>query len=212
MICYNLNGVKYEKIYLIIIMILLIFTGCSYNEKETELSSKNDREYIINQKIDVNKSIENSLGDIIRKFVNKDYINDDYTLIVSRSTNDEEEITKIYDLYFKLGGIRTNIGYTVFVKNNIVTSVYDNMGNVDIDKLKSSDKGEIVSSKVMSFTDDNKEAIREKVLSNKNINRKIINEEFMYNIYINKTYYITIYEDIDSGTNATSVDYYIEEL
>lgn len=192
-----------RKLLIISILILVLITGCKSNAN----TSSDNREYVVNKKISDNEKIEDVFQELITSKIDKNFKIDDY-IIQTATSNYEDDSTEIYDLYFKIGEVRTNIGYTIFVENNKVTSIYNNLGNYNTESLKK--KKDIINKKVAKLTDKEKEKIKEKVLSNYD-NRTIDRDEIIYIVEEDAVYYMITYIDVDEG-NALSMDSYFEKL
>ena len=192
-----------RKLLIISILILVLITGCKSNAN----TSSDNREYVVNKKISDNEKIEDVFQELITSKIDKNFKIDDY-IIQTATSNYEDDSTEIYDLYFKIGEVRTNIGYTIFVENNKVTSIYNNLGNYNTESLKN--KKDIINKKAAKLTDKEKEKIKEKVLSNYD-NRTIDRDEIIYIVEEDTVYYMITYIDVDEG-NALSMDSYFEKL
>lgn len=197
-----------KKIYLLLFIILL--TGCNQKKEITIPKDDNTGGIKINQKVD-GTNIKEEIGNIIKNKVNKYFDNNDFIVRTSASEDVTNNIrTDIYDFNLKLNEIRTTIGYTVFVIDNTVTTIYNNMNGYSIDTLKNSDKAIISKSKVDSYTIDKKNEAKQKVLNKDNIT--IISDEFIYNVNEDKTYYSIYYEHTDPLSGSMYADVYMEEL
>lgn len=182
------------------------------------IAENDNREHIINATIDDKLSKESNieilLGNIIKSKVSSNFNQDDFIVKTSQEqfvNSKNTEVTKIYDFYLKIGGIRTNIGYTVFVEGNTVTSIYDNMKNYDVTTLKANNIMTI-KEKSQNFSESRIVNMRAKALNRGDYITTILDEEKIYNVEENKTYYIIVVKETDSITQNSSVDYYTEEL
>ncbi len=218
------------KKIIISILIVLLLVGCSnktneekipdYNPGDTLPSPYDDpnREHIVNIKLDYNSNdVLSLIGKIIKENVYKDFDINDYVVESSKSEsvdeNGNEEATYIYDYVFTLGGAKTNIAYTVFVENNVVTKIYDNMQGYDAKEIKNSKKAKKIESKIKELTESKKEKIRAAALKNDS-KRKITSEEVRYDIKNDYLYYSiqVLVTEKSEDFNSYWVDIYEEEI
>ena len=198
------------KKIIISIFIVLFFVGCTnktndqkeneedfvtYNELElnTDIDDNPNREHIINKKINYSSNdVVSPIGEIIKENVYKDFDINDYVVESSKSEqvdeNGNKETTYIYDYVFTLGGAKTELAYTVFVENNVVTKIYDNMQGYDAAELKKSSKAEEISTRIKNLTEERKEKMR-KIALKDDSNSKITSEHIRYDVKKDRLYY-----------------------
>lgn len=141
----------------------------------------------------------------INKLINKEF-NEEYTtkdFIIETATTDDGII---YDYYLAINGIKTNVGYTVFVSNNRVVSIIDNMKENTMESLRYQLNSKLMSKK-NSF---DKEEIKKDALSRIDINYSSnileIYDEFMfYDVDLQKTYYIVLVKSTDPIFSTHSI-------
>lgn len=186
------------------------------------------REYIANDKenilsYDINKNLNisnlsqsdkmNSIGNIIKKTINDDFNINDF--IVETAQNDNGII---YDYYYTVNGIKTNVGYTVFVNSDEtkIETIVDNMNdiNTSISTLEVTD----IQSRTNLLSESRIESMREKAIATTNTSdsnspvRTIIDEYKYYDIKENKLYYNIVVEVVDPIPNTKAIEYYKEEI
>lgn len=164
---YSTSGIVQNRVY--------GTTGAVINSVTLPLSKTlvNDpREYVINENIDsyAKSSKEMLIGDLIKQYVNKDFVNADYIVKVDQADTDEE-VKTIYNYVLAINGIETNIGYTVFANEDSskVNKIYDNTQNIDISDIKA--KTDFISSRTISKTKI--DSIKNSILAQNSSNGKI---------------------------------------
>ena len=215
------------------ILIVLFLVGCTNktNEpKEKEESKESsgeliltnddedrpDRENIINIKLDNNSNdVISPIGKIIKEKVYKDFDINDYVVTKSQSEVEDEngvrEVTDIYDYGFVLGGATTTIGFTVFVENNVVTRIYNNLNGYDVTKLKNSDKEKEIILKIKNFGEEKKERIKSEIIKTyKNV--ELTDEYIIYDIKKDYLFYSVGMLGTDPGIGSQWFDYYEQEI
>lgn len=142
------------------------------------------------------------------KTINSQFKLDDY-IIESTSNKDGT----IYDYYYTINGIKTNIGYTVFEDNYNNIKIVDNTTNYNLASLTKNHSKKIydLEKKI------NQVSIREKALENSKIeymdeNKEIFNEYKYYNVDDNKLYYIVEVKVTDPTFGTYSIVTYKEEI
>ena len=211
------------KKIIISIFIVLFLVGCSnktnepkekeefetYNEIELDIGEDYpDREHIINIILNNSSNVETQIGEIIKEKVYNDFDINDFKVFKSQSESNNK-IIYIYDYGFVLEGAETDIGYTVFVENNKVTKVYDNMQGYVAKELKESSKAKEISTRLKNFTETRKEEMRKFALeSESNSNKKITGETVRYDVKKDRLYYsieITVTDSPDSEYQSIGV-------
>ena len=205
---YSNSAIKNTRLYgnEKLIIKFSIIAGINLPEKTEKLSS-----YTVNQKLDIagldSIAKQRSIGEIIRTNVNENFNIDDF--IVETAENDSGII---YDYYYTVNGIKTNIGYTVFIdsKETKIMNIVDNMNNIplkkDVNKIYldpqnlSENRLQIMRDKATAVNDDSL------------ISKKIIDEYKYYDIKNNKLYYNIVVESIDMIPQTKSIEYYQEEI
>lgn len=87
--------------------------------------------YLINKEIDDDNEYDEMI-DIINDKFNTNLESENF--IITKSISNENDI---YDYMYSIDKkIKTTIGYTFFVKNGVIDTVYDNTKNLDYDTLK----------------------------------------------------------------------------
>ena len=88
------------------------------------------------------------LSKIIIDNINKEFSEKNYLIEVANN-----DFGKIYDLYFMIDNVKTNIGYTIFVnKDNVVTDIYDNMnGYKESELLKNNNISNVLKENSTNF-------------------------------------------------------------
>ena len=179
-------------------------TGAKINnvyELETMSIKNNDiSEIYINEKLSDKTISENQISNIIASKVNKQFDAADF--IVESAVNDDGII---YDYYLKINNIKTNIGYTVFTSNNVVTKIVDNMKNNEINSLKLAVNSKLSVKKIVD-----KELLKSKALEKVDYNYSTdvleIYDDFMiYDVETGKTYYIVLVKATDPIFNTHSI-------
>lgn len=154
--------------------------------------NEDDREHNFNINIsNMNDSeILNVIYDNIKESVDNNFDSKNY--IVEINNSDE---TKIIDLVFVEKEIRTKLGFTIFIEDNMITKIYDNMKNIDVLELKNKlsinlQKNMYSISRITPFIDNN----TFNIISTKEYN--------YYDDETNNIYHIINYEleNIEDGT------------
>ena len=154
--------------------------------------NEDDREHNFNINIsNMNDSeILNVIYDNIKESVDNNFDSKNY--IVEINNSDE---TKIIDLVFVENEIRTKLGFTIFIEDNMITKIYDNMKNIDVLELKNKlsinlQKNMYSISRITPFIDNN----TFNIISTKEYN--------YYDDETNNIYHIINYEleNIEDGT------------
>ena len=161
---------------------------------------KNIKDIKINKQL-INTEYKKQIADIIKTNINDDFNINDF--IIEKAENNDGII---YDFYLKINEVKTDIGYTVFVSNNVVTNVIDNMKGNDINSLKSKLSNILTIKKNLL----NKEALQNKALSTININYysdklELYDDFTLYETDSGKTYYIVLVKATDSIFNTHSI-------
>ncbi len=196
---YNTTTVKNTKLYGntgATLKSISNFEVQSNNQDELKI-----KEYNMYTKLDSKTSKENQMENIIKSKLSKEFNLEDF--IVETAVNDEGTI---YDYYLKIDGVKTNIGYTVFVSNNNVTKIVDNMNGYTSSSLKSSVKNKI-SVKKSSI---NKEELKKQALNTEDPNYstdslELYDDFMMYDVENGKTYYIILVKATDPIFNTHSI-------
>ena len=183
---YLFNNIKNTKTYGNTNLQLLSFSGYSlqqpnsFTNKYTPSLNIADRsEYQTSIAITENNVLE-KINFLIKNQFNNEFNEEDYILKI---TNNEDMI--IYDLILNVNDVYAELGYTIFVENSIITNIFDNTQNLDINVIK------------------------QNILNNSdNLEKNIFMESEMlvYDFNDNKFYKYTEIEDIDtSGAKRYSV-------
>lgn len=175
------------------------------------------RRHIINEKINTNdfsdqelSVMKEKISKIIISNINSNFLSEDYTIEKAQNNNG-----KIYDLYFTVNNVKTNLGYTIFtnVDGTMITEIYDNMNGYDNIELKNS-KTKMVQQKLDKLNASTSQIINKKALQNtmnEGIKQTIEGSFNYYNIDENKVYHIVqVKAELSPGTY--SILDYKEEL
>ncbi len=146
--------------------------------------------------------------------LNVDFNPDDY--IIESAINDNGII---YDYYYTVNGIKTNIGYTVFTNydSTKIFRIVDNMNGINTKSLSNTNTNGI-QAKSKRLTSDLVNSMKEKALEisgeiNYNTPTKTIIDEYKYyDILENKLYYNIVVEIVDPIPNTKTIEYYMEEI
>lgn len=107
----------------------LSYSYLNQNKKYYEVEKENN-EIRINKKLS-NIDYENQIADIIKNRINNNFDINDYEVTISKSDN-----KTIIDYIYKVNGIIVELGYTAFVENGFITSIFDNTENRNLLELK----------------------------------------------------------------------------
>lgn len=159
----------------------------SLNRTVINEKSSDPREYVINQNIDsaTKTSKEMIIGNLIKQYVNKDFINADYIVKVDQAESNED-VKTIYNYVLVINGIETNIGYTVFANadSSKITKIYDNTQNIDVSTIKS--KANSISTKTISKTKI--DSVKNTILAQNYSSISKVNYNSMNELYTSKNY------------------------
>lgn len=173
-----------------------------------------NRKHIINQEYDINinsiQNIKTKIVNIINNKISKDITESDFTIEMAENDNG-----KIYDLYFMINGIKTNLGYTIFTnkEGTIITDIYDNMNSYKTSTLKK-ERTEIIRQKLENTIDLNKikkNTLKMAKAENMSLTVSVINSFKYYNVDEEKMYQITQVK-VGLDTDAYSIIDYKTEL
>ena len=94
--------------------------------------SNGSASYYNEYKVDkYSNNVIDTITEAIKEKINKKFDINDF--VVTKSISNEKEI---YDIGLVVNNIKVNVGYTVFVQNNIVQKIYDNTYNQNINEIK----------------------------------------------------------------------------
>ena len=168
------------------------------------------KEFNVNESILLKTKIEglnkiNVVGNIIKSKVNSKFDIKDY--IIETVENSDGVI---YDFYYAVDGIKTNVGYTIFMNNEetLVKKIVDNFTNVELVNKPS-------KLNILSSIDFNTQEIKQTALekySNDSYELEIVDEYKYYDIINDKLYYIVDIKQTDKLFNTSAILSYIEEL
>ena len=154
----------------------------------------------------VNK--ETAVGNMIKSKVNSNFNNSDF--IVEKVENSDGVI---YDFYYTVDGIKTNVGYTVFMNNDetFINKIIDNTKDFNIsNRITKSSVNNIDSLNDQKIKEIKAEALKE--FYNPSFNLEIVDEYKYYDILNNKLYYIVDVKQTDPLFNTSMILSYIEEI
>ncbi len=214
---YTHNDIKNTKVWGGSTKVPIYSTSNNYEVMSDEnlLSAKldnNRREYAINIKVSKTDDIKESLIKFIKERINKQFDISNYMVNITSSENaDDNSITTVYDFIYKINGVKTNIGYTASVENDVITYIYDNMNGHTENELKNI---RISKSKVGTLNSiaKSKEEMRLNSLNSMDYIRTISDEEVIYNVDEKKLYYVITVRETDVNTNNVSINQYVEEI
>ncbi len=181
----------------------------------TKSVSIDDRRHIINESYNVNsysvQEVKSKIVELIKNNISVDVDENDF--IIEMAENDSG---RIYDLYFTINGVKTDLGYTTFTneKGTIITDIYDNMNHYKSSMLKI-ERTQIVKQKLSDINEKNsieisKDALKEVKKDNKDTSVSIINSFNYYHVEDEKLYQITqVKVELDTG-GYSIVDYKTE--
>lgn len=209
---YSSSEIKNTRIYGLENTTINLSDGSSYSTKNINLKEYNFNTKILLSNLNVNEK-KLLVGDVIKSSIDNDFISDDYTFEVSNNN-----FGKIYDYYLTINGIKTKLGYTVFLnkEETKVLSIIDNMKNINIIDTKINNQSRIkstmdnllvkqiekVKNEIFSFTSE---------LDSSTLTRSIINEYKYFNVEDDKLYHIIQVKEIDKIFDTTSIiDYKVE--
>lgn len=156
-----------------------------------------NRKNTINEPYNTNSSslqeIKSKIISLIKENIDKEINENDF--IIETAQNDSG---KIYDLYFTINGVKTSLGYTVFINHDgtIITDIYNNMNNYAPETLKK-EKNLTIENKLnkittTKFNEINKNAINIVKLENFNATTEVVDTFNYYNVSEEKLYQITL--------------------
>lgn len=94
--------------------------------------SNGSTSYYNEYKVDkYSNNVIDTITEVIKEKINKNFDIKDF--VVTKSISNEKEI---YDIGLVVNNIKVNVGYTVFVQNNVVQKIYDNTYNQNINEIK----------------------------------------------------------------------------
>ena len=94
--------------------------------------SNGSASYYNEYKVDkYSNNVIDTITEVIKEKINKNFDIKDF--VVTKSISNEKEI---YDIGLVVNNIKVNVGYTVFVQNNVVQKIYDNTYNQNINEIK----------------------------------------------------------------------------
>lgn len=174
---------------------------------------------IDNRKTSVNKEVENLnnlnsekvkdiISDIIIKSVNQDFDSSNYTMEIANN-----DYGNIYDLYFMINGVKTNLGYTIFTnqEKTMITDIYNNMNHNDENKVIAN-KADEIKNKLSVFTSEKSIQFKSKALvdaKNKNIDAtiEVVNDFAYYHVGEEQLYHITTVKITLQNGASSIIDY-----
>ncbi len=208
---YSSSAIKSTKIYG-----FSNITISSSSLPEFETMDESVSSYTLNKKIsNVSKdNFKSVIENEIKMNLNVDFNPDDY--IIESAINDNGII---YDYYYTVNGIKTNIGYTVFTNydSTKIIRIVDNMNGINTKSLSNTNTNGI-QAKSKRLTSDLVNSMKEKALEisgeiNYNTPTKTIIDEYKYyDILENKLYYNIVVEIVDPIPNTKTIEYYMEEI
>ena len=95
------------------------------------LNKKNEYNYNIGLNSNKDSEIYEKISELIESDINKDFDINDFNIEISSSNGKD-----IYDFGFKLNKINVELGYTVFIENNIIKKIYDNTEGINLNNIK----------------------------------------------------------------------------
>ena len=96
------------------------------------LNKKNEYNYNIGLNSNKDSEIYEKISELIKSDINKDFDINDFNIEISSSNGKD-----IYDFGFKFNKINVELGYTVFIENNIIKKIYDNTEGINLNNIKS---------------------------------------------------------------------------
>ena len=169
-------------------------------------------------KVYSSSNVESKLSEIYKNFDRNNYIvekNTSYCYDINTNLPTEENV--YYDYKLKIGDYITNAGYTVKLKNGVISEIYDN--NIDLDKQeelleKSYNFNANISKENISMY---KSDLNKRVTAKYNNKIEVIGNEsiFYYDIENNKKYVVISCEseiEIDGEKGGKSIDSVMYEI
>lgn len=180
----------------------------NFDEKSLEI-----KEYMVNKDI-ADRNINLSILNEINNLFDSKYLEDDFIIEVAHPDN-----YNIYDFYYNVDGVKTNIGYTVFVDNNNqkIIKIIDNMDNYaeSIDSTRESIHQRLKSSLIseQKISEFRKNAVKQDIKNLETMpSKKIINEYMYFDVKNEKLYYNIDVEIVDPIINTKAIETYFNEI
>lgn len=182
----------------------------------TKSASIDNRRHSINEPYNVNlysiQDVKSKIVELIKNNINNNVNENDFIIEMAENNGG-----KIYDLYFTINGIKTNLVYTAFTNESgtVITDIYDNMNNYEISTLKN-ERTQFIKQKLANTNNKNLNEISTNALkkvqeANKNTEANIITVFNYYNVEDEKLYQITQVK-VETDTGAYSIIDYKTEL
>lgn len=209
---YSSNAIKNTRVYGNTSQ--SVFPSSINNPSYKSSTSNDNRRNIVNipftKKYDDKTELDLAkieLSKIIIDNINKEFSEKNYLIEVANN-----DFGKIYDLYFMIDNVKTNIGYTIFVnKDNVVTDIYDNMnGYKESELLKNNNISNVL--KENSVSNLKKQNIDSFIHNNLNKEQeyKEVNSFYYYDVMNKKLSFITLIKVIDPIGTSMIVDQKID--
>lgn len=182
----------------------------------TKSASVDNRRHSINELYNVNlysiQEVKSKIVELIKNNINNNVNENDFIIEMAENNGG-----KIYDLYFTINGIKTNLVYTAFTNESgtVITDIYDNMNNYEIYTLKNertqSIKQKLANTNNKNLNEISTNALKKVQEDNKNTEVNIITVFNYYNVEDEKLYQITQVK-VETDTGAYSIIDYKTEL
>lgn len=146
-------------------------------KKISNISTKKlkDNVYIINEK--TNTNLKNQIEQIIQGRINPNFNSMDFEYEINYSND-----YKIVDFIFNVNGINAEIGYTIFIEDDIITKIFDNTNSVNLLDLKSE-------------------------LKNYQLKKDNDNDKIVYDLKTKEVYRLIESISIDKASDTKKIDY-----
>lgn len=187
------------SIFIIIDILLLILVSIIF------INIKNKNSEIIGENlytIECNETINNEnkkmeiVSNLIKNSIDKKFDIKDYE--VSEYSNNPKGKSYVIDMNYKIDDVYTNLGYQVFIENNIITKISTNAKGINVNKYKK---------RVDVFKQDFtylKEEIKETLETNENIKVKEQRIKKMYDLFGNVKKVVVLTNYVEQGVEKTT--------
>lgn len=185
----------------ILLLVLISVIIINIKNKNSEIIGENLYTIECNESISSeNKKIE-IVENLIRNSIDKKFDIKDYE--INEYSNNPKEKSYTIDMNYKINDIYTNLGYQVFIDNNIITEISTNAKGINVNKYKKN-----LSVFKQDFTYLEKE-IKANLELNKNVKVKEQKIKKMYDLFENvkKVVVLTNYEEqgVEKTTSSEKI-------
>ncbi len=185
----------------ILLLALISVIIINIKNKNSEIIGENLYTIECNESISSeNKKIE-IVENLIRNSIDKKFDIKDYE--INEYSNNPKEKSYTVDMNYKINDIYTNLGYQVFIDNNIITEISTNAKGINVNKYKKN-----LSVFKQDFTYLEKE-IKANLELNKNVKVKEQKIKKMYDLFENvkKIVVLTNYEEqgVEKTTSSEKI-------